>query len=1220
MMLVAGFSGIGKTAVVNEVHKPIVKQRGYFIKGKFDQFNRNIPFSAFVQAFRDLMGQLLSESDEELANWKAKIIEAVGSNGQVLIAVIPELEHLIGAQPEVPELSGSAAQNRFNLLFQKFIAVFTTPEHPLVMFLDDLQWADLASLNLMKVLMSESERGYLLLLGAYRDNEVFPAHPLMLTLGELTKQCNPASAKDGEGAPREHKAAISTLTLAPLPIGQINRLVAETLSCTPELAQPLTELVYQKTKGNPFFTTQFLKGLYEDALIIFNADLGYWECNLVQVRDAALTDDVVEFMAGRLMKLPQAAQDVLKLAACIGNQFDLDTLAIVCESSAETVAANVWGALREGLILPITEAYKFFQAGDRDEQYSDDILVSYRFLHDRVQQAAYTLIPEDQKPLTHFNIGQLLLKKTSSSQIEEKIFGIVGHLNIGLELMTQRAQRDELAHLNLIAGKKAKICTAYTAAFEYLNQGLEMLAEDSWQTEYQLTLNLYLEITEVSYLKGDFELMEQFVNTVLDCASSLLDKIPIYETELQAYAVKNEFIEGIQAGLACLKLLGVDFPDDPNPEEISNWLGRTKKALSAFSPEEILSFSEMSDPTILSVMRILSRMIPVSFFGRPNLLPLISCQGILLSLEYGNTAGTPVAYVNYALVLCSPGMDSFVDGYKYGRIGTKLTEQQDDKVSCILAINNFYSFVSFWREHIRNSLPPLMDVYQIGLEVGELEFSMYALTNRIRILLGVGRELPEIRSEFESTVEFARSIKCEVAAKYASCQLQALLNLINLGNEPWSLKGDVYDEDVAVAAFHENHNLLGLSIHYFTKIHLNYLFGRIPEAINATQEGEKYIDSIAGFPILSEFALFTSLTHLAAGEVTTSNQHKKHFDTAKFWSERLNMWADNAPMNYQHKADLVEAERQRILGNQLTAIELYDRAIAGAQENQYIQEEALANELAAKFYLDWGKEKIASTYLQEAYYCYARWGAKAKTDQLEEKYPQLLSSILQQQRVEFSPLKSLDSLTQKLTASRQKISKNSSSTISELLDFTSILQAAQTLSSTIELEQLLEDIVRIVLTNAGAQKAVLLIPQAEEWQLRAMAQLTEDGIVESNKRSQLLTAESSVPIRVIQYVKHTREPVLIDEGKTEISGIIEGYLLEYQPQSVLCVPLLNQGQLVAIMYLEHPTTKAIFTPNRLTIIQFLCAQAAVSLQNAQLYSQVQQALKDLQEAQKMRAY
>ncbi|MDJ0518548.1 MAG: AAA family ATPase [Trichodesmium sp. MO_231.B1] len=1194
MMLVAGFSGIGKTAVVNEVHKPIVKQRGYFIKGKFDQFNRNIPFSAFVIAFRDLMGQLLGESDAELAVWKSKILDAVGENGQVIIDVVPEVERIIGTQPAVTDLSGSAAQNRFNLLFSKFLGVFTTKEHPLVIFLDDLQWADSASLDLLKLLMEESEVGYLLVLGAYRDNEVFPAHPLMLSLDQINKQ----------------GAQIETLTLAPLSEKDITRLVAETLICTTELAAPLSELVYQKTKGNPFFGTQFLKGLYEDGCITFNLETGYWQCDISEVRQLALTDDVVEFMVGRLQKLPEANQNVLKLAACIGNQFNLSTLAVVCEETQDEVAGNLWRGLQEGFVIPKTDTYKFFQGDEPQENSVENISVNYRFLHDRVQQAAYSLIPEERKQATHLQIGRLLSKNLSPEEENINIFTIVNHWNQAIELIADPAEQDYLIQLNLKSGEKAKGSAAYAGALQYFQTALSLLEFESWQTNYPLTLTLHENYAEAAYLTGDFELMETIIEQVFNHRQDLLDLVKVHEIKILAKTAQTQQLSALNIGIEFLALLGIEFPESPEIEDLQVELAAISQLMDGKAIAELANLPLMEDREQLAKVNILANLIVSCYQAKPSLFPWISCKLMQLSIQYGNTVHSSFIYSCYGLV-CVLVLQDVISATEYGKIACQLdlSPHTGDGVAGTFMAGTCISHRS---THIQESIPLLLKVYQAGLETGNFQFAGLAISNRSQYFYFMGHNLSDVKGEIASSSHALATMNQENALLAHQAFQQAVLNLLGESETPWELIGTVYNETESVPLKIAANHRTALNLFYMNKLILCYLFDLIPQAVENAALAESYLDGIVA--LLEEYVwnFYDSLTQLAHYDGADTSVQKSILEKVETNQSKMQYWANHAPMNGQHKVDLVAAERHRVLGERFQAIELYDRAIAGAKENEYLQEEAVANELAAKFYLDWGKEKVASGYMQEAYYCYARWGAKAKINQLEAKYPQLLTPILQQQQVE-NPLDSIQRVTQRQTSKTK--TQTTSTGLSDALDLASLLQAAQAISSIIELEPLLGNILQIILTNAGAQKAVLLIPETDQWHLRAIAQLAIDGTIETDTNSQPLTTDIPVPIRLIQYVKNTQSVVLIDEAKTEISGILEGYLLTYQPQSVFCVPLLHQGNLVAILYLEHPTTKGVFTTERQTIIQFLCAQAAIALENAQLYEQAQKALRDLQKAQ-----
>ena len=1187
LMLVAGFSGVGKTVVVNEIHKPIVRQRGYFIKGKFDQFNRNIPFSAFVQAFRELMGQLLSESDDELTYWRSKLLAIVGEDGQVLIDVIPELEQIIGRQPPAIELSGTAAQNRFNLLFQKFLALFTTPEHPLVLFLDDLQWADSASLNLMKVLMLESEQGYLLLLGAYRDNEVFPAHPLMLTLSDLIKE----------------EATVSTITLAPLPQLEINRLVAETLSCSPKVAQPLTDLIYQKTQGNPFFSTQFLRGLYEDSLITLNSRLGHWECDLVQIQNAALTDDVVVFMAGRLQKLPQETQNILKLAACIGNQFDLETLAIISATSHEDVAANLWSALREGLILPKSQAYKFFQGGERHREKADGIIISYRFLHDRVQQATYSLIQKNKRKATHLKIGKLLLKNLSAIERDEKLFDIVNHLNFGgsLALDDGEVKRQDLINLNLQALSKAKSSTAYNAAVEYAAIGLELLESDSWSKAYQLTLTLYIEAVESEYLNTNFERAEQLSKIVLEFAQNVIDCVPIYIFKMQFLIASNQLVGSLETALPILEKLG--YPLVQNPE-----------ALQQIAPlptlEELDTIPEMTDPYQLASLKILAIMTGPAYMGNSELLPYIVFRLLNLSLEYGHSTLAGYAYGMYSLLLCGP-LNNIELGYHAGLLSSELREKFPDKeFRCKIKL--LFNISRHWKEPARNCLD-FIDAIQEGLDVGDVVYAGYCSLWIASYLFFMGEPLVDIENK-----QFYYAALMQKYKQYHSLYpilswRQLTLNLQGRAENVLVLSGESFDED-RMQQLHRLDNRLALFFAYLAKLILLYTMQSYKMAAQNVDRVAEYEESGLASMLVSVSRFYTLLSLLAWYDEAPDEERIQILERVTIALHEMAVWAKSAPINYQHKYDLVKAEYCRVLGQKLEAITLYDSAIAGAKINDFLHEEALGNELFARFYLQWNREKEAALYIQEAYYCYGRWGAKAKTDQLEVDYPTLLAPIGQKESVAFDPLHTLDTLTRILTNSGQGFQRSDGGVFSDALNFSSILQAAQKLSSTIDLDQLLGEIAEIILTNAGAQKMALLMPTNQEWQLQVSAELTDGNLI-TDTITQPLTKESPVPFRLIQYVKNTQKSVLISEAKTELMGVLEGYLLAHQPQSVFCVPLLNQGEVMAIAYLEHPTTQDVFTPNSQTVVEFLCAQAAIALKNAQLYQQAQTALNDLQKTQ-----
>ena len=614
LMLIAGYSGIGKSALVQELYKPITQKRGYFISGKFDQYQRNIPYSAVVSAFRELIKQLLTESEAQLNQWRQKLLEVLGINGQVIVDVIPEIELIINKQPSLIELGSTEAQNRFNLVFKDFIKVFTKPEHPLTIFIDDLQWADGASLKLMQLLMAYSSPG-LFLIGAYRDNEVSVAHPLMLTLDEI--------AKNG--------TIINRISLSPLNLVNITQILGDTLNSEEEMIKPLAELLQFKTGGNPFFMNEFLKSLYTERLLKFCFVTRKWQWSLTEIQGQGFTDNVVELMAGKIQKLPEGTQVLLKLAACIGNQFDLKIVGAIASQSLKQTASELYTAVAESLVMPRGQIEDLQL--DTHEEFSLDYSLEYQFIHDRIQQAAYSLIPESDKPLLHQQIGKLLLQNTPDDKREEKIFDIVNQLNFTIELISEGIERYELAQLNLIAGKKAKASAAYEPALNCFIIGLKLLPEDSWDRQYSLALALHLEAAEAAYLKGDFEQMDKLVKIVQIQAKTLLDRSQAIEIRIPALIAQSKLEEALDTGIQILKQLRVKLPKKPNKLSILMGLLETNFALWGKQIDDLANLPEMSAPYQLAAMRILSRITSSAYIAAPQLLPLIAFKQVFCLLN-----------------------------------------------------------------------------------------------------------------------------------------------------------------------------------------------------------------------------------------------------------------------------------------------------------------------------------------------------------------------------------------------------------------------------------------------------------------------------------------------------------------------------------------------------------------------------------------------------------
>ncbi|MBD2345420.1 PAS domain S-box protein [Anabaena subtropica] len=1158
LMLVAGYAGVGKTALVQELYKPITAKHGYFISGKFDQFRRNIPYSAIVDALQKLVQQLLGEPDEQVQQWRSRLLTALGSNGQIIVDVIPEVEFIIGKQPPVPEVGATESHNRFNLTFQRFVRAFCAKEHPLVVFLDDLQWIDSATLKLIELILLDEQTQSLFLIGAYRDHEVSPTHSLILMLESLRKQ----------------GAALQEITLTPLTLEPLTQLVAETLHRNPDTVRSLAQVVLRKTEGNPFFVGEFLKLLHSENLLTFDAQQLSWQWNLTEIEAQDITDNVVELLLRQLQKLPEATQQTLCIAACVGSEFDLETLAIVCEKSPKAIFQDLLAVIQAGLIQPLSEL-------------DEDLLVQeYKFLHDRVQQAAYALIDESHKQVVHLQIGRNLLEKTSPEQRSDRLFEIIDHLNQGLELVTARSERTEIARLNLMAGQKAKAATAYEAAFKYFTTGLKLLNSESWQSEYDLTLALYSEAAEAAYLQGRFDEMEQLVEVVLARAKTVVDKVQAYDSSIQRYLSQGNLKEALKTGLEALKLLGIDLIENPSQADIQRELESTAALLAQREIENLINLPEMTAPEPLAAMSILANIGSAAFITLPALVILIACKMVNLSINYGNATWSPLNYAGYGFVLCGVVQDIEL-GYKFGQLALSLAERLNTKKGKVKALHVFSYHVMQWKVHLKETIPLLVEVYQEGVETGDFEIASYVAYTVCHHSFFVGESLTQLEQKMATYSKAVDRIRRESPSTWIAIVWQTILNLLDRSLNPSHLVGRVFNEEEALPHAIAVKDGIAIQILYLHKVMLCYLFEEHHQAVKTAILARRHFEEASAIKLLPVFCFYHSLALLSLLLDASNSEKTAWLNCVSSNQEKVKKWAEHAPMNYLHEFYLVEAEKARVLGQFFEAEEFYERAIAGATEHELIQEEALAYELAAKHYLARGREKIAQTYMKEAHYCYDRWGAIAKVKDLEQRYPQF-----------FSPSSRAASASVPITA------ETITNPLHTAFDLAAVMKASQAISREIELKQLLRSLMQILIENAGAQTGYLILENSGEWSIEAACELNTDENACATQVLQSIPIAEQLPESIIQYVIRTLKPVILNDATREGAFINELYIQQNQPQSIFCLPLLNQAKLVGVLYLENRLAAGVFTPERSQVLQLLSTQAAIAIENANLYSEL----------------
>jgi predicted ATPase/signal transduction histidine kinase len=1157
LLLVSGDAGIGKSSLIRELRHPIRQAHGLFVAGKFDQYRRDVPYSTLEEVFRDLVLEILTGSEEQLAAWRGRLQAALGVNAQLMVDVIPPLELIIGPQPPAPEVPLPEAQSRFRSVFRSFIGVFARQEHPLVLFLDDLQWADAASLLLLRELTTQPDVGHIFVVGACRDNEVTPFHPLAQMLDEI----------------RQAGARVFSVVLGPLPQDALAALIGDTLHCSAERAAPLAGLLLEKTGGNPFFAWQFLNALREEKLLFFDPLTGAWQWDLEQIQARQFTDNVADLMIRRLERLSDGARESLQLLACVGTA-SLRTLALVLDEAETVTKARLQEAERAGLVRGIG--------------------ASFSFLHDRVQEAAYALIPEADRPAFHLRVGRHLIETIPAADLPEQVFAVVSQLNPGAALLTPD-ERQRLSELNLMAGRRANASAAEAAAASYLSTGISLLPSDFWNTRATLAFELHLEQARCELLAANYEEARTLLARLRDHARTRRQIADVACAEMMVNVMLGDNLQGVEIGLTCLRHFGIEWPAHPTWPEVLAEYERLERDIGPRTIEELANLPLMVDPDSIALMDVLVALKASALFTDGNLHCLLACRMATTSIAFGNTDASTFGHLTLALAL-GPFFGRFHEAYRFARLGHELVERSG-LIAHRSGVYLDFALVSSWMQPLRTVLELLQKSFDAALEVGTVTHACYARKNMVTAHFARGSPLSEVLQMTDEGIALGRRARFGLIELVMTSQQRLILNLQGRTDHFSTFSSEAFEESRYEALLEANRDSLPVAICWYQihKLMARYLSGDFQEARRAADKAVELLWTSPSFMEIPEYHYFRGLTAAALFDRAGPEEQDMHRKELREEVDHFRQWSENCPETFEHRHILLAAELARIEAGRVEAMDLYERAIKAAGESGFVQDEALANELAARFYRGLGADRIADACLREARACYVRWGADGKVKQLDRLHPQL-----------------------------PEVSSPSTSTFTgrvEELDVLSVTKASQAISRELDLDSLLGTLVRLVIEHAGARKGYVLLLQDDQVTIGAQAYVEDQAVTRgrlAGSSPELLS--SLLPLSIVNYVRRTRERVLLDDALKSPQFGSDGYIIRVQPRSLLCLPILRQAELIGLLYLENDLVTGAFTANRLAVLELLASQAAISLESALLLARERAARKAAEDAQRRTAF